>query len=166
MLRRLALAAIRGYQRYLSPHKGFCCAYRLHTGHSGCSELGFRAIRLHGLLRGGLILRQRLWLCGVVYRRHAGRLPGVSRAYRSQAGFCDVGDCGVSDCDLPGIEMPSFELPSFDLPDLPAACDRKLEWATSCADCGDCGDCGRLGRRPDKHDDEATIYIPPHSGRH
>lgn len=32
-----ATAAIGMYQRYISPHKGFCCAYRAHTGRRSCS---------------------------------------------------------------------------------------------------------------------------------
>ena len=46
--------AIGAYQRYLSPYKGFCCAYRAHTGRASCSALGARVIRRHGLLAGGL----------------------------------------------------------------------------------------------------------------
>jgi len=44
-MRKLVLAAITGYQTYLSPYKGFCCAYRVHTGRKSCSALGFRAVR-------------------------------------------------------------------------------------------------------------------------
>jgi uncharacterized protein len=44
--------SIGAYQRYLSPHKGFCCAYRVHTGRRSCSayarsitqQLGFFAL--------------------------------------------------------------------------------------------------------------------------
>lgn len=33
-----AVIAIAGYQRFLSPYKGFCCAYRSLTGRDSCSE--------------------------------------------------------------------------------------------------------------------------------
>ena len=36
-------ATIRFYQRRLSPHKGFCCAYRAHTGRRSCF---YRAVPL------------------------------------------------------------------------------------------------------------------------
>lgn len=103
-MKQLALAAIRLYQHHLSPRKGFCCAYRCHTGHASCSQLGYRSIRRFGLGRGLLLLRQRLVKCGIAHRRHALR-PGA--AFRQQAGFCDLscdlpcdGDC--SPCDLIG----------------------------------------------------------------
>jgi putative component of membrane protein insertase Oxa1/YidC/SpoIIIJ protein YidD len=46
----LAIAAITGYQRYLSPYKGFRCAHRvLHQGES-CSQYVKREVRAEGLL--------------------------------------------------------------------------------------------------------------------
>ncbi|MDP3538368.1 MAG: membrane protein insertion efficiency factor YidD [Azonexus sp.] len=90
-MRQLALAAIRLYQRHLSPHKGFCCAYRHHTGHASCSTLGYRAIRRLGLWRGIGVLRQRLGKCGVAHRRYS----RPQNVFRHQAGFCDLS------CDLP-----------------------------------------------------------------
>lgn len=93
MLGRLALALIAGYQRYVSPHKGYCCAYRAHTARASCSALGYRAVRMRGVAAGLLILRERLFLCGVAHRRHA---PKRRRPPLSQRGDCDIG-CG----DLP-----------------------------------------------------------------
>ena len=40
-----ALLAIRLYQRFISPYKGFSCAYRVHTGLPGCSGLADHALR-------------------------------------------------------------------------------------------------------------------------
>jgi putative component of membrane protein insertase Oxa1/YidC/SpoIIIJ protein YidD len=46
----LAIAAITGYQRYLSPYKGFRCAHRvLHQGES-CSQYVKREVQSAGLL--------------------------------------------------------------------------------------------------------------------
>jgi putative component of membrane protein insertase Oxa1/YidC/SpoIIIJ protein YidD len=46
----LAIAAINGYQRYLSPYKGFRCAHRvLHQGES-CSQYVKREVQSAGLL--------------------------------------------------------------------------------------------------------------------
>lgn len=112
-LRRLTLATIVFYQRFISPHKGFRCAYRFHTGRASCSTLGLRAVRRHGAWRGIGILRVRLAQCGLKHRKYSPRRPH----FRSQAGFCDA-DCGGCDgfdldtrgpacqivqcCDLPG----------------------------------------------------------------
>jgi putative component of membrane protein insertase Oxa1/YidC/SpoIIIJ protein YidD len=93
--RYVALAAIRLYQRYLSPLKGFRCAYRAHTNCASCSALGYRAIRRYGVWRGIAVLRMRLDRCGIAYRRFA--VPPMARS--RQAGFCDL------PCDLGGLEM-------------------------------------------------------------
>jgi putative component of membrane protein insertase Oxa1/YidC/SpoIIIJ protein YidD len=46
----LAISAITGYQRYLSPHKGFRCAHRaLHQGES-CSQYVKREVQEEGLM--------------------------------------------------------------------------------------------------------------------
>jgi putative component of membrane protein insertase Oxa1/YidC/SpoIIIJ protein YidD len=141
----LALAAIRGYQRWISPHKGFCCALRALTGADSCSAYGYRVIERFGLRRGLGLLERRLELCGHVHRRAAPAAAPLasSRAVRNpwrhkEQGFCDV------PCDSPGC----------DLPDLPChgghggrACgcaDNLLDLAS----CGcDIGDCGRSNRR-------------------
>lgn len=63
-LQRLVLAAIRLYQRWLSPHKGFVCAYRVYTGRDSCSAYGYRVINRYGALVGLALLRRRLADCG------------------------------------------------------------------------------------------------------
>ena len=96
-MRGPALAAIGAYQRHVSPYKGFCCAYRTHTGRASCSTLGARVIRRHGMFKGLLLLRERLRRCGEVYRLHH------SPAYRTltaQRGDLDCGDCDLSGCDV------------------------------------------------------------------
>jgi putative component of membrane protein insertase Oxa1/YidC/SpoIIIJ protein YidD len=104
-VKSLALAAIGLYQRFLSPHKGFCCAYAAHTGHASCSVLGYRAIRRFGLWQGIAVLDQRLNRCGLAARR--ARRIAPAGPLRQQAGSiscdlpcdaCDVLDC-ASDCD-------------------------------------------------------------------
>ena len=40
LLTSAALAAIRFYQRWISPYKGFRCAYGAHSGRCSCSTLG------------------------------------------------------------------------------------------------------------------------------
>lgn len=118
LTRSLILIAIRFYQRVLSPLKGFRCAYRAHTGHASCSELGYRAIRRFGVGRGFLLLRERTRLCGLVHRRFHPPLP---RPRNAQRGDCDL------PCDLPGhgCDLPSGRL---------SACGDAL----SCLDCGSC----------------------------
>ena len=136
-MRSAALGAIRLYQRWVSPHKGFVCAYRVHTGRCGCSELGYRAIRRFGLGKGWLVLRERTGLCGVAHRRHS---PAPRRPRASERGDCDLG------CDL-------------DL--LPSS--GKLNGCNvfSCCDVGSCD----WPDRKKKRRAERYVYIPPYSDR-
>lgn len=90
-----ALTLIRAYQRYVSPRKGFCCSYRAHTGGPSCSALGHRAIRMKGVMGGIAILKERLFLCGVVHRRFGKK---QSRPPKAQRGDCDFG-CVDLPCD-------------------------------------------------------------------
>lgn len=101
-MRRAAIAAIRAYQRHLSPRKGYGCAYRLVHGGSGCSGVGLRVIRRYGLAAGLLLLRERTRRCSAAHHQ--------ARAHRRlaaphQRGDCDIGclDCLPCDaaCDLP-----------------------------------------------------------------
>lgn len=140
MMKKLALAAIRCYQRLISPHKGFRCAYRALTGHASCSALGYRVIRRFGVWRGIRLLRQRLYKCGVAYRRYA--LPPGPLA--RQAGFIDC------NCDLP-CELPG------------ASCSNE---AGSCAcdllsGCDAVGDCGGSSRKKARHDSDEAVHLPP-----
>lgn len=90
-----ALLAIRAYQRWLSPLKGYACAFRVLTGRDSCSAYGYRVIARFGLLRGLVLLRRRLRACARHYHEHQAAPAMRYRAARhqAQAGYCD--------CDLP-----------------------------------------------------------------
>jgi putative component of membrane protein insertase Oxa1/YidC/SpoIIIJ protein YidD len=82
-----ALLAIEGYQRYVSPHKGFHCAHgKLHGGLT-CSAFGKKAIAENGLMAGAILLRGRFRQCH-------------QAAVTLSAQRCDpgprAGDCGES----------------------------------------------------------------------
>jgi putative component of membrane protein insertase Oxa1/YidC/SpoIIIJ protein YidD len=105
----LALAAIRGYQRWISPHKGFRCALRAVTGGDSCSSYGYLVIARFGLSRGLGLLDRRLELCGHVHGRsvaalaQAPRSPAVRNPWRhKEQGHCDV------PCDSPGCDLPDL----------------------------------------------------------
>lgn len=126
-MRFLMLGLIRAYQRYISPYKGFCCAYHVHIGWASCSTLGYRAIRRYGGLIGLAILRKRLNRCGVVQRRYA---PAHRHPFPYQRGDCDIG------CDLP--------------------CDSPLDWLDAC-DCGSCDWPERKRKKRRKGENEIYI---------
>ena len=125
LARRLLLAAIRGYKRHLSPHKGFSCAYRVHEGCASCSTLGLRAISRYGAWRGLGVLRLRLQQCHLVAEEHRGRPRPRPLA---QAGFVD--------CDVP-CDGSCVDASSCDACSLGDAFE-----VVACVDCGDVDDCG------------------------
>lgn len=117
-MKQLALLCIRAYQRWLSPRKGFCCAYRAHTGGASCSGFGYAAIAKHGLLLGLRLLHRRFAKCA--WQAQKGRAAAPVRRYASpqlaaQAGFCDGADCLAAGCD--GIDCGAA------LPDLACNAD-------------------------------------------
>ena len=140
-MRRAVLAAIRGYQRYISPHKGFCCAYRKHTGRASCSALGYRVVQRYGILSGLVLIRRRMFLCGVAHHRYSQLAPMYA-----QGGFCDF-SCDVP-CDAGCIPSDGCHFPSTET----------LSSYVSCCDCGSC-DWPRNKKRNSER--EQYVYIPP-----
>ncbi|MEZ5796107.1 MAG: membrane protein insertion efficiency factor YidD [Paracoccaceae bacterium] len=98
MLDRIALAAIGGYQRHLSPRKGYACAHRIRHGGTGCSGYAKAAIRSHGLLRAMPLIRARFSACrDAAEELRAARDRGEKRKDR----WYDCGYCDCGGCDLP-----------------------------------------------------------------
>ena len=140
LARPIILAAIRAYQRYVSPYKGFCCAYRHHTGRASCSALGFRAVRRYGVIAGLSVLRARMKLCGLAYRRNT---PARPLPLFSQRGECDLS------CDMPcdsGWDLPSG-----------SGISRLCDLASYC----DCGSCDWPERKRKNKEREEHVYLPP-----
>jgi len=120
----LALSAIRGYQRQLSPHIGFSCAYRCATGRGSCSAHGYRVIERFGLWTGLALLRRRLRLCGDTYRSRIRVRNPVLHHQR--------GDCVPCDCDAGCVPDLPCNVPDVSWRDADCLCD-----ACQCADCSD-----------------------------
>ena len=102
MNKNLALAAVKLYQRYVSPFKGFSCAYRIQTGRASCSGHGCRVIERYGILLGLKLIQRRLDQCGQKYRQHVNankQRANLPVYHRHQAGFCDAG-CDIGACDV------------------------------------------------------------------
>jgi putative component of membrane protein insertase Oxa1/YidC/SpoIIIJ protein YidD len=57
------LLSISAYQRFISPHKGWCCAYAVLHGGPSCSAYGKEVISRHGVLGGTLLLWDRFGAC-------------------------------------------------------------------------------------------------------
>jgi uncharacterized protein len=51
------------YQRYVSPYKGYICAFRVHTGRCSCSEFARRVVLKHGIMKMMTLLPRRFGRC-------------------------------------------------------------------------------------------------------
>lgn len=135
-MRHIVIASIHLYRRYISPYKGFCCAYRMHTGRASCSELGLRTVQRYGAFVGVAVLRRRLYLCGVAHRRCT---PPNRRPHRSQRGDCDLpceAGCDIASCK-PGASIGNL------------------------FNCCDCASCDWPDRKKRNRDEEREVYLPP-----
>lgn len=75
MLTKFAVLLIRGYQRWISPYKGYCCAHKAYRGGTSCSEFALLSIREAGRVTLALPrIRARLYECRLAYEE-AGNSP-------------------------------------------------------------------------------------------
>ncbi len=132
-MKKPILLAITAYQRYISPYKGFHCAFHAHTGRDTCSGYGYRVFARYGTLRGWRLLRRRFTACSAqaaLHRTRSGQINAGSISH--QGGFIDCGGC-----DSPSCEMPSCG----DVLDIAECCGEleKKRRTTSCRE-WDCAD--------------------------
>jgi putative component of membrane protein insertase Oxa1/YidC/SpoIIIJ protein YidD len=95
--RGLSVTAISGYQKFISPHKGFSCAHRVLYGCESCSQYFKQVIAEEGLLtaianakrrfqecrEANEILKKRREKCKVHRQYYASRLPIAIAAMES-----------------------------------------------------------------------------------
>lgn len=63
LLRAIAIASITGYQKHLSPHKGFSCAHRILYGGDSCSQYIKTAVAQRGLSEAVALSQHRFAAC-------------------------------------------------------------------------------------------------------
>jgi putative component of membrane protein insertase Oxa1/YidC/SpoIIIJ protein YidD len=62
-IRKFAVQLINGYQKYISPRKGFSCAYRKLLGGDSCSQYAKHIVAERGLLEAIPAMRIRFQGC-------------------------------------------------------------------------------------------------------
>ena len=115
MLSQTALWSIYAYQRWLSPRKGYRCAYSVHHGGTGCSGYAKHAIRDHGLWRALPLIRARFQACKATYVAMHGEKddradpPDSKKRKPRNSGWwhgCDVWMCIPSSSSGPRADVP------------------------------------------------------------
>ncbi|MDY6937941.1 MAG: membrane protein insertion efficiency factor YidD [Cyanobacteriota bacterium] len=143
---RLAVSAIGGYQRYLSPYKGFSCAHRVLHGGQSCSQYVKCQIRDVGFLEATVMARQRFAACREAKQilqmrvgRHRITNTQANRKRRWSNNSCQNG-CNYVDCSGCPVDCGDFDLPEFDC----GECGNFGECGggIDCCSGGDCGSCG------------------------
>lgn len=66
-MKKLLIAAIRFYQRQISPHRQPCCRFM-----PTCSHYAIQAIEKYGALRGGWLALKRICCCHPFYHGKRG----------------------------------------------------------------------------------------------
>lgn len=90
----LALGAIAGYQRFVSPRKGFVCAHRARWQERSCSSFAADAIRERGLVEGLFLLRARFEDCRAAQELLQRRVDGSWSCQGSHCGGAGSWRCG------------------------------------------------------------------------
>jgi putative component of membrane protein insertase Oxa1/YidC/SpoIIIJ protein YidD len=73
LIARQVVMGVGLYQRYLSPHKGYRCAYHAATGRHSCSRYAQLVIGRRGIWQGVLLLRRRFRRCAAAAAQFADR---------------------------------------------------------------------------------------------
>lgn len=83
---RTLILAIRAYQRYVSPYKGYRCAHHQLHGRGSCSSHGIHCLQTMPLMQARSAMKVRFSECGsaAAERRATGSHP------RSRAGVCHL----------------------------------------------------------------------------
>jgi len=84
MLNQLALAAFSGYRRFVSPYKGFRCAYGAIHHRGSCSDVGLRITRRFGARRMLQLLPLQAARCRAAFV--LSQSPGPTRRGRKDEG--------------------------------------------------------------------------------
>ena len=93
-LRSTIISLISGYQRHLSPRKGYSCAHRVVHGGDSCSEYVKNALSDKSLFEATLLARRRFKVCSVAYM--------YSKDQAIMSKVPEIGPGGCADAEMIG----------------------------------------------------------------
>ncbi len=97
MLNQSLALAITGYQKYISPYKGFCCAHRVRHGSLSCSEYTKHTLLQNGLWQSLPKIRARFQACkaaalALSEQHERERDNARNRQLDKASDYCDCGE--------------------------------------------------------------------------
>lgn len=108
-MKTVSLLFIRFYQRYLSPRKGFCCAYKVINGGRSCSAFTYTAISRAGGWRGTILAKRRMASCGASIEKLNRYRMSYPAKRNAEAGYCAVGEAlDIGACALDVMQSCDF----------------------------------------------------------
>jgi len=66
-MKTIAIWGINLYQKYLSPYKGYRCAYGVYHQNGTCSSIIKSHIKKHGMIKAYLMIKGQFTACKVAY---------------------------------------------------------------------------------------------------
>jgi putative component of membrane protein insertase Oxa1/YidC/SpoIIIJ protein YidD len=145
---RLAVNAIRGYQQWISPYKGFRCAHRVRHGGHSCSEFARLTILDHGIAAAWPAIRQQFRECRAAalflreQRRAALNSTDSDPENAQESEGYELGDSGESDNKDRTIDDRFYdesEKKRKRLSELPSSESPVSTISDWCYQCGTCG---------------------------
>ena len=94
----LILLLIDFYKRFISPHKGFSCAYRRYHGGDSCSSAVRKIIQTDGCYRGARKIKQQFRLCKVAAQALNEQRQASTRNHNADLDCGLSSGCGAGDC--------------------------------------------------------------------
>ncbi|MBN3881981.1 MULTISPECIES: membrane protein insertion efficiency factor YidD [unclassified Nostoc] len=142
--RQVSTAAITGYQKHISPHKGFACAHRILYGGESCSQYIKRVVAKEGLKAAFVNSRERFQAC-----KQANQIlrSQTENSEESTDGEADTqqGQQASGKVAQKSSFISSDNTNCFDCADLGCNCAQMVSMTPDCGslDCG-AADCGSL----------------------
>lgn len=96
-MKKIIIYSINLYQKYISPYKGFSCAYGVATGKITCSCYGKKVFERFGVIKGYRLLKRRFKDCAICSnelkkrREEIRKLQSTYSLNNSQRGDIDAG---------------------------------------------------------------------------
>ncbi|MEH1965424.1 membrane protein insertion efficiency factor YidD [Nostoc sp.] len=153
--RQVSAAAITGYQKHISPHKGFACAHRILYGGESCSQYIKRVVAKEGLKAAFVYSRERFQACKQANQILRSQIENSEESTQEEADMQQRQQASQKVTQKSSF-ISSNNTDCFDCADLGCNCAEMVSMTPDCgaadcsfldcsgADCSflDCGSCG------------------------